>query len=61
MAAHDYGIEWVVIKGVSDYAGDDKSDSDPWRPFSSFMAASLVATVLSDVNVLQEWRHCGGK
>lgn len=56
-AAHYYNIEWVVIKGVSDYAGNDKSASDPWRPFASKMAASLVAHVLSDVYVFQNWRH----
>ena len=60
-AAHDLGIEWVVVKGVSDFAGDDKSASDHWRPFSSLMAASLVAHILSDVDVFEEWRHYGDK
>ncbi|XP_015766633.1 PREDICTED: 5'-methylthioadenosine/S-adenosylhomocysteine nucleosidase-like isoform X12 [Acropora digitifera] len=60
-AAHDPGIEWVVIKGVSDFAGDNKSASDHWRPFSSLMAASLVAHILSDVDVLEEWRLYGDK
>ncbi|XP_015766625.1 PREDICTED: 5'-methylthioadenosine/S-adenosylhomocysteine nucleosidase-like isoform X5 [Acropora digitifera] len=56
-AAHCYGMEWIVIKGVSDYAGNDKSASDPWRPFASMMAASLVAHVLRDVYVFQDWPH----
>ncbi|XP_074615959.1 death domain-containing ATP nucleosidase-like [Acropora palmata] len=56
-AAHDLGIEWVVIKGVSDYAGDNKSASDHWRTFSSLMAASLVAHILSNANVFQKWPH----
>ncbi|XP_067054348.1 death domain-containing ATP nucleosidase-like isoform X1 [Acropora muricata] len=56
-AAHDLRIEWVVIKGVSDYAGDNKSASDHWRPFSSLMAASLVAHILSNANVFQKWPH----
>ncbi|XP_015766635.1 PREDICTED: 5'-methylthioadenosine/S-adenosylhomocysteine nucleosidase-like isoform X13 [Acropora digitifera] len=60
-AAHDLGIEWVVIKGVSDFAGDNKSASDHWRPFSSLMAASLVAHILSDVHLLEERRHYGDK
>ncbi|XP_015766636.1 PREDICTED: 5'-methylthioadenosine/S-adenosylhomocysteine nucleosidase-like isoform X14 [Acropora digitifera] len=47
-------IEWVVIKGVSDYAGDNKSDSDPWRLFCSLMAVSLVAHALSAFDVFQE-------
>ncbi|XP_067054331.1 death domain-containing ATP nucleosidase-like isoform X7 [Acropora muricata] len=56
-AAHYYGMEWIVIKGVSDFAGNNKSASDPWRPFASMMAASLVAHILSDVYVFQNWRH----
>ena len=60
-AAHDLGIEWVVIKGVSDFAGDSKSASDHWRPLSSLMAASLVAHILSDVDLFEEWRHYGDK
>ncbi|XP_067018137.1 death domain-containing ATP nucleosidase-like [Acropora muricata] len=60
-AAHDLGIEWVVIKGVSDYADSNKSASDLWRPFSSLMAASLVAHILGDVDVFEEWPHYGVK
>ncbi|XP_067018133.1 5'-methylthioadenosine/S-adenosylhomocysteine nucleosidase-like isoform X2 [Acropora muricata] len=62
-AAHDLGIEWVVIKGVSDYAGDHEPASD-WRLFSSLMAASLVAHMLTKVHSVQgfkEWRHYGDK
>ena len=61
MAAHHHDFEWAVIKGVSDFAGDNKSESDSWRPFSSLMAASLVAHILRDVTVFEEWRHCGNK
>ncbi|XP_044174660.1 5'-methylthioadenosine/S-adenosylhomocysteine nucleosidase-like isoform X2 [Acropora millepora] len=53
-AAHDLSIEWVVIKGVSDFAGDNKSASDHWRPLSILMAASLVAHILSDVDLFEE-------
>ncbi|XP_067054347.1 death domain-containing ATP nucleosidase-like isoform X2 [Acropora muricata] len=52
--ADDLGIERVVIKGVSDYAGDNKSDSDPWRLFCSLMAVSLVAHALCAFDVFQE-------
>ncbi|XP_044174658.1 5'-methylthioadenosine/S-adenosylhomocysteine nucleosidase-like isoform X2 [Acropora millepora] len=55
--AHDLATEWVVIKGVSDYAGDNKSASDNWRPFSSLMAASFVAHILRNANFFQEWPH----
>lgn len=57
MAAYDLKMEWLVIKGVSDYAGDNKPASKDWRPFSSVIAASLVAKILSDVNVFQGWPH----
>ena len=56
-AAYYHKVEWVVIKGVSDFAGNNKSASDPWRPFASMMAASLVAHVLSAVYVFQDWPH----
>ena len=56
-AAHDLGIEWVVIKGVSNYAGDNTSASDDWRRFSSLMAASLVAHILRNANVFKKWPH----
>jgi len=52
--ADDLGIERVVIKGVSDYAGDNKSDSDPWRLFCSLMVVSLVVHALSAFDVFQE-------
>ena len=55
----DLGIEWAIIKGVSDYAGDIKpeSDCDSWRSFASLMAVSVVAHVLSDVNLFWSWPH----
>ena len=56
-AAHDLEIEWIVIKGVSDYADENKSESDSWRRFASVMAASLTAEILSDHSVFQNWPH----
>ena len=54
-AAHDLKVEWVVIKGVSDFADGDKSKTDSWRPFASTMAASLTAHMLSDPLIFRDW------
>lgn len=56
-AAHKLNVEWVVIKGVSDFAAN-KSSTDLWRPFASAMAASITAHILSDPYVFQDWLHC---
>ena len=56
-AAHDLDIEWIVIKGISDYAGGGKSEETSWRPFASLMAASVTAHILSDAIIFQDWPH----
>ncbi|PFX25968.1 uncharacterized protein LOC111329614 [Stylophora pistillata] len=58
-AAHRHGIEWLVIKGVSDFAGScgGKSSTDSWRPFASVMAASVVFHMLNDTVVFEDWPH----
>ena len=53
-------MEWVVIKGVSDFADGKKSATDAWRPFASFMAASLTAHILSDKTTFERLVHYGG-
>ena len=58
-AAHDLDVEWIVIKGVSDFADGRKSKTDAWRPFASTMAASLTAHLLSDPFVFEELPHYG--
>ena len=56
--AHDLKMEWAVIKGVSDFADDRKSDTDSWRPYASVMAASLMAHILSDPNIFKhDWEN----
>ena len=55
-AAHDLGIEWTVIKGISGYA-DGRNVSNSWRPFASLMAASLMAHILSDAIPFQDMPH----
>lgn len=56
-AAHKRDVEWIIIKGVSEYADDNRSDKTSWREFASLMAASLTAHILSDAAVFQDWPH----
>ena len=59
-AAHGLDIEWIVIKGISDYAGGSKSMETSWRPFASLMAASVTAHILSDAIIFEDWPHFKG-
>ena len=59
-AAHDLKTEWVIIKGVSDYADGSKSKTQAWRPFASAMAASVVANILKVPGLLKDWQHYKG-
>lgn len=54
-ASHDLQIEWVVVKGISDYADGNKDSTEKWKPFASVMAASLVAHVLSQPSIFKDW------
>ena len=58
-AAHDLDIEWIIIKGISEYANSSSLPAGSWRQFA--MAASLTAHMLKDPIVFQEWRHYGGE
>ncbi len=49
--------EWILIKGIKDYADGRQSSSDEWGVFASVMAASVVANILSDPVVYEEWSH----
>ena len=46
-----------MVKGVSDFADDNKSTTDKWRAFASTMAASVVVNMLSDPGVFDNWPH----
>ncbi|XP_068727689.1 death domain-containing ATP nucleosidase-like [Montipora capricornis] len=59
-AANDLKMEWVVIKGISDYADGSKSKTQAWRPFASVMAASVVANILKVPGLLKDWQHYKG-
>ena len=61
-AAYDLNIEWVVVKGIKDYEDDSRSlTADNWGVFASVMAASVVANILNDTAVFQEWPNYRGK
>ena len=49
-AAYDLKMEWVVVKGVSDYADGNKSKTEAWQPFASVMAASVVENIVLITN-----------
>ncbi|XP_068734156.1 uncharacterized protein [Montipora capricornis] len=58
-AAFDNQIEWLIVKGITDYADGDTSTAEHWSPFASVMAASVVEHILSDPNVFSAWpNHC---
>ena len=55
-AAHDLKTEWVVVKGIKDYADGSHSDEE-WGTFASVMAASVVANILNAAVIFEEWPH----
>ena len=56
-AAHDLKTEWVVVKGIKDYADGSQSSSVEWGTFASVMAASVVSNILSDAVIFEDWPH----
>ena len=46
-----------MVKGIKDYADGSHSD-DEWGAFASVMAASVVANILSDAVIFEDWPHC---
>ncbi|XP_044184738.1 uncharacterized protein LOC122964874 [Acropora millepora] len=62
-AAYDEKVEWVVVKGVARFVNETQLSRSEWMSFASTMAASVVAKMLNDPVVFQEWPHCnqGGK
>ncbi|XP_068686899.1 NLR family CARD domain-containing protein 4-like isoform X2 [Montipora foliosa] len=57
-AAYDEKVEWVVVKGVASYVNQTQLSRSEWMSFASTMAASVVANMLNDPVVFQEWPHC---
>ena len=56
-AAFDDQIEWLIVKGIADYADGTESTTESWSPFASVMAASVVAHILRDPYVFRTWPH----
>ncbi|CAB3993156.1 5 -methylthioadenosine S-adenosylhomocysteine nucleosidase-like isoform X16 [Paramuricea clavata] len=56
-AAYDLGIEWAVIKAVSDFGDGSKSVTKDWQPFASVMAASVVHNMFKEAHVIKKWPH----
>ena len=52
-AAHDFKTEWVVIKGIKDFVDESKK----WKQIACVMAASVVANILNDPVIFQDWPH----
>ena len=60
-AAFDCQIEWLIVKGITDYADGSQLPSESWSSCASVMAASLVAHILSEPCVFNSWPHYQGK
>ena len=59
-AAFDNQLEWLVVKGIADYADGEQVNSERWVSCASVMAASLVSHILSDPAVFRSWPHFSG-
>ncbi|PFX26711.1 E3 ubiquitin-protein ligase DZIP3 [Stylophora pistillata] len=53
----DFKMEWVFVKGIKDFVDDRHSSSEKWTQIACVMAASVVANILSDPVIFQDWRH----
>lgn len=53
-------MEWLIVKGIADYADCTQLTSEGWVSCASVMAASLVTHILSDPVVFRSWPHFQG-
>ena len=60
-AAFDCQIEWLIVKGIADYADGSQLPSESWSSYASVMAASLVAHILNEPFVFHSWPHYQGR
>ena len=56
-AARDFKTEWVVVKGIKDVVDETQSSSKKWKQIACVMAASVVANILNDPVIFQDWPH----
>ena len=59
-AAFDLQVEWLVVKGIANYADGSLNTNENWSKFASANAASLVAKILNDAVVFKRWPHYQG-
>ena len=61
-AAFDSGIEWLIVKGIADYAVScsAQQNAKSWRRCACVMAASLVMHILRNPTVFRSWPHYKG-
>ena len=57
MVAHGFQTEWVVVKGIKDFADETQYSSKKWKQIACVMAASVVANILNDPSIFQDWPH----
>lgn len=56
-AAHDFKTEWLVVKGIKDFANERQSSNEEWEQIACVMAASVVANILSHPVIFKDWPH----
>ena len=58
----DSGIEWLIVKGIADYAHGScaQQNAKRWRRCAGVMAASFVMHILSNLTVFRSWPHYKG-
>ena len=59
-AAFDTQLEWLIVKGIADFADGEQVNAGSWVACGSAMAASLVSHMLSDPGVFLSWPHYSG-
>ena len=59
-AAYDTQLEWLIVKGIADFADGEQVNAENWESCASAMAASLVSHVLSNPGVFRTWPHYQG-
>ena len=59
-AAFDSEIEWLLVKGIADFADGAHMTTESWCSCASVMAASLVKHILGNPAVFRSWPHFDG-
>ena len=59
-AAFDDELEWLIVRGISEYAGSSGFAGESWERYANVMAASLVTHILNDPIIFADWRNYEG-